>query len=88
MSADSGPDLQGAWANRDVHMLYDIDTGTISPLSRDLCLSTHQMSVTLKSDGITTCSEWCGAHTHKLYAALNRITTGTAKIKQTSGYIQ
>lgn len=45
-----------------------------TPLSRDLCLSTHQMSVTHKSDGITTCSQLC-AHT-KTHAHMSRETAG------------
>lgn len=59
MSVDSGPDLCGARATPDVHAMHPRDMATLSftPLSRDLCLSTHQMSVTHKSDGITTCSE-------------------------------
>lgn len=47
-------------------------------LSRDLCLSTHQMSVTLKSDGITTCSELC---VHAQYAPISRSTRKNYKDK-------
>lgn len=32
MSADSGPDLRGAWASPDVHIVYHTDAGTLSPL--------------------------------------------------------
>lgn len=69
MSVDSGPDLRGAWAPPDVHILYHTDTGTLSPLhAAETYVSAHTKCQGLLSQMVSQHAQNCAhTHTHNMY---------------------